>query len=897
MLRAHAIGLIIFMLFQGAMPAGAAAIPVAAQQIDIEWNFEQPTSVVTDLEGKMYVLDGANHRVVVFTKQGEKRFEFGKDGYGDGDLHLPMSLSIDKDRIVIADTGNFRLSLFDTNGNFIKNIEPDLDEASGIDEDLDTQRPRPVAVYLRNHILTWSDRANHLICQLELSNGSMEPACFGKRGEMEGEFQFPFQIASDQGDYLHITDVLNGRIQVFDKKGRYFSQVSRFGVNDNELFRPNGIALDDQDNLYVSDSYFGHISIFNSGRYLGKLRNSDDKPLIFQTPTGLHFSNGNLYIVETGNNRIHRITMAYKEIGDVQKPENSTRIEISQKNCVSCHLSWAKDAVTPPPLNPQNILPVSTEKMCYSCHHGVVMDSRLAIRHSDQHPTIYDVEDEKHSLEDMNNRKDKLPDELPFTKNKEMLCTTCHTPHNSDDQQQTLYSDNSNSWMRVSSRDGDLCERCHESKIKGARELDDKRHGINHPLAIKFEKPPTKGAKGYAIDAELHHGLPEELKKYSASLDSRKRLICQSCHQIHGGVSNELLAMDTTKGELCIQCHKPKHSNSKKDARRKGIHPVNVKLEKPIERKGEKITKVSCQSCHKVHTGSEGTPLLPNNARKPEDICVDCHKRHHAKDKDEALSKGIHPMNGKLDEPVNINGVKVKQMTCLTCHSIHGGKPGTPALIEKHQNGELCEHCHANKQAVVGSDHDLRITAKNKLNHFEELPADSGVCGSCHSMHRGKGKRPRFYAAEIVKTEPIGGESDQPLFDKDRLCLNCHQKNGIAKDKAIKHFSHPYKDMILRSNEKIMPLLAQDESVHEFGAIACITCHEPHTWKPSKPDEKLKPSKNRENLEGNSMNSFLRVKGVTDTFCVDCHSIEAMPKFKYYHDADLVRDLGVNYLE
>ena len=54
--------------------------------------------------------------------------------------------------------------------------------------------------------------------------------------------------------------------------------------------------------------------------------------------------------------------------------------------------------------------------------------------------------------------------------------------------------------------------------------------------------------------------------------------------------------------------------------------------------------------------------------------------------------------------------------------------------------------------------------------------------------------------------------------------------------------------------------------------------------------------KTQENEEGDILNSFLRQKGVVKTFCVDCHSIEALSKFKYFHHKDKVRGIGVDYL-
>jgi len=698
---------------------------------------------------------------------------------------------------------------------------------------------------------------------------------------------------------------------------------------------------------------------------------ADQSLLKFKVPVGIALYKNYLYVVDAEENSVYQLNLTYVDEKTIQStPIKSHPVALSQKNCVTCHLSWAKEKQLDSQKYKDEVLPVASFEMCYSCHHGVILDSRFMIKHGDQHPTIYDLEKDKLTLKEMNAREDKLPKEFPITKNKEMLCSSCHMPHNSDKGAQTLYVEHQNAWLRVSNKDGDLCERCHESKTKNARELDKKNRGINHPLAIKLKTPPKKGELGYATEKELQKGLPDELKKALASLSTQSQIICQSCHQIHGGKGNDLLAVTKDKGALCVQCHAKQNSKNKKDAHRKGIHPVNVKLEKPIKRKGEKIAKVTCDSCHKVHNGSLGTDLLPDYMKKSEDLCMDCHEHQHAKDEKEALKKGVHPTNEKLEKPVTIAGKKIHKLGCLSCHSIHDGKPNTPALVqeykkdqlcknchkkyfakdkkealkkgihpmnhklekavkiakkevqqmgclschvihkdgiaetpallEKYKNGEICKHCHENKRPIVGTDHDLRITAKNKKNHFDELPKESGVCGTCHTMHRGEGKQPHLFAANIVTNtvkKKDNNKNDQALFEEDKLCLNCHQQGGIAKKKTIKYFSHPYRDMILRSDEKIMPLLGKHGTIKEFGSIACITCHEPHLWQSLAVNKNPKPLLNKKNIEGTVKNSFLRRLGVVDTFCVDCHSLEALPKYKYYHDKDKVRNIGVDYLK
>jgi DNA-binding beta-propeller fold protein YncE len=82
--------------------------------------------------------------------------------------------------------------------------------------------PEPVAVAVSNEIVYWADRANHRVCRFDLVKNSAL-ACFGQRGEMDGEFQYPFQMTFDRDGYLYVVDIMNSRIHQFDKNGRFFA--------------------------------------------------------------------------------------------------------------------------------------------------------------------------------------------------------------------------------------------------------------------------------------------------------------------------------------------------------------------------------------------------------------------------------------------------------------------------------------------------------------------------------------------------------------------------------------------------------------------------------------------------------------------------------------------------
>ncbi len=963
----------LFVIFALLWSGAATAIHVN-QQRQLRTELEQPVAVAVSSNGQMSVLDGSG--LLLSAANGQLRTIGGR---------IPGT-SLDvfsyKEKWLVADPKGHRLLILNKAGA----IEQSIDVTVTADS---KKPPEPVAVAANEGILFWADRANHRVCRYDLKK-QLALDCFGKHGEMDGEFQYPYQMAFDRDGYLYVVDIMNARIQMFDKTGRFFAQLGRFGSGKAELFRPNGIAIDPKhDLIFVSDSYFGTIKLFRAGERLGELVNAAAQAIVLKSPTGLAWRDGKLLVAETLAGQLTELSLIDADNTQVVV-SNEDDSEQSQKNCLVCHLSWAKQGNEP---DQKNMLPEASMLMCYSCHNGAIMDSRFQIGKGGQHASVYDSDELKKKRHDKTKArfpgadsgvviqlpkgKDRLPEIFPRTASKDLLCTSCHTPHTKGEGNETLYEGHKNAWLRVPNKGGDLCERCHESKVRQARELDVKKRGINHPLSIKLSKPPKPDEPGYALEKNMHKGLPKHIVATGGVLGSEDGLICQTCHQVHGGHSDrELTALANDKGELCVTCHEKQNSKDKKDAHHKSTHPVNIKPKKPMKKDDKDVKFVSCQICHKIHDGKQGTALIEEKYKQPDDLCQTCHERQsskdkddarrkgvhpvdiepektdppmkkddkevkfvscqtchnvhdgnpdtallekgikdtealchtcharqHAKDKDEAFKKGVHPVNIEMDEAVEIvKGKKTKEVGCLTCHAVHAGKPGTPALVEDHRDGQLCAHCHAGKQAIVGSDHDLRITAKDKQNRFKEKPS-VGVCSSCHTLHRGENKEPHMYSAKEV----LGGSTDKELqqssLREDRLCINCHQKKGIAEKKVVKAFKHPHKDIVLRSAKEVMPLLDKNEKVHEFGEIACVTCHDPHFWNAEKLEQSRKQPRsvvatgNKDNVEGTPLNSFLRTKGVKGTFCVDCHGLEAQTKYKYFHDKKLVRNIGVDYLK
>ena len=79
----------------------------------------------------MYVADWGNSRVQKFSLDGRYLATFGAPGSGEGALHRPSGVAVDKDGYVyVTDWDVHRLVLYDADGNYLTSFEGDEVEPS-----------------------------------------------------------------------------------------------------------------------------------------------------------------------------------------------------------------------------------------------------------------------------------------------------------------------------------------------------------------------------------------------------------------------------------------------------------------------------------------------------------------------------------------------------------------------------------------------------------------------------------------------------------------------------------------------------------------------------------------------------------------------------------------------
>ncbi len=261
-----------------------------------ELHMALPTDVAIGVDGRIYVVDGGNHRVIAYDRDGKHLFSIGKRGRAKGDFLWPLGIATDKNgQVYVADKSNKRIQIFDPDGTFISSFLVRF-RAGGIGTPID------LAVSKETGLIFVTERERHHIMVFE--NDGTPLGGWGKEGVNLNEFRYPATIASHEG-LLYVVDSLNTVVKIFDERGRFQFQIGEWGVLPGQFFRPKGIVVDDRGWSYVSDGYMDVVEVFDDQHKFHHVIATNGKKHKFYSPTGMAVDNQNrLYVAEQLGNKV-----------------------------------------------------------------------------------------------------------------------------------------------------------------------------------------------------------------------------------------------------------------------------------------------------------------------------------------------------------------------------------------------------------------------------------------------------------------------------------------------------------------------------------------------------------------------------------------------------------------
>lgn len=261
-------------------------------------NFTWPRGIAVGPDNSIVVADSSNHRVQVFDQQGKFVKEFGSYGSAEGEFDCLAGVAVNRiGQYIIADRYNHRIQVFDPSGMFLRSFGS---QGSG---DGRFSYPWGVTTDALGFIYV-CDKENHRI-QVFQSDGSFVGK-FGSMGNKPGQLEHPHYIAVSSTNRVIVSDSNNHRVQIFDINGKVITTFGTEGSGEGQFKFPRGVAVDDQNYIFVADSGNNRIQIFHpDGSFLrafGCWGSGDGE---FKGLEGVAvMSNGNILVCDRENHRI-----------------------------------------------------------------------------------------------------------------------------------------------------------------------------------------------------------------------------------------------------------------------------------------------------------------------------------------------------------------------------------------------------------------------------------------------------------------------------------------------------------------------------------------------------------------------------------------------------------------
>ncbi len=90
--------------------------------LDGDKRLDRPNDVALDNDGYLYIAEFYNHCIAKVTTTGEYISRIGSKGSAPGQLMTPSSVAISNNILYVTEAGNNRVSIFDTNGQFLHSL-------------------------------------------------------------------------------------------------------------------------------------------------------------------------------------------------------------------------------------------------------------------------------------------------------------------------------------------------------------------------------------------------------------------------------------------------------------------------------------------------------------------------------------------------------------------------------------------------------------------------------------------------------------------------------------------------------------------------------------------------------------------------------------------------------
>lgn len=257
-------------------------------------------------DGTRYIVDHQVNRVFHVGPDGATLASWGGSGSQPGKFNDAWGLVVDPaQNVVVADTFNHRVQKFDPSGNQIVTWgRPGATDQPGAGLDTQFFGPRDVAVDSLGRLLV-TDTGNKRVQVFDDAGNFV--AQFGGPGGGDGQFNEPVGLAVDGDGNIYVADAWNKRIQAFDREFRF---VRAWAVPAWEQMPEQELQAIDHKPYLAIDGNTVYVTSPRTAEVLAFTLNGAPVALpgvtfaLEDRPTGIKVHDGVLYVTNAANGQV-----------------------------------------------------------------------------------------------------------------------------------------------------------------------------------------------------------------------------------------------------------------------------------------------------------------------------------------------------------------------------------------------------------------------------------------------------------------------------------------------------------------------------------------------------------------------------------------------------------------
>lgn len=228
------------------------------QRADTYTNFVAPVGIAQDGHGDFLVSDAELGAVYRLAGDGSPLGRFD-----DGSLVRPTGLAVDAatGEVHVADTGAHTIKVYSGEGKLLR-----VTGVPGDNGDIPGTLNAPVHVTVAGARIYVSDSLNAAVQVFPAGGGEpLEP--IGRRGLYVGNLVRPKGVTTDSDGNVYVVESYYDHLLVFNDEGRFLLPLGGTGAAPGQFFLPAGAWSDTNDRIFVADMFNGRVVIF---RYRGR---------------------------------------------------------------------------------------------------------------------------------------------------------------------------------------------------------------------------------------------------------------------------------------------------------------------------------------------------------------------------------------------------------------------------------------------------------------------------------------------------------------------------------------------------------------------------------------------------------------------------------------------------